>query len=71
MHDLIINTWYDCFVNLQKQVGSALGNISFTLDVWTDRNHKSYLAMTGHWISKDPTTKVLHLESALFTFHHL
>ena len=21
MHDLIINTWYDCFVNLQKQVG--------------------------------------------------
>lgn len=27
--------------------------------------------MTGHWISEDPTTKTLHLESALFAFHRL
>ena len=27
--------------------------------------------MTGHWISEDPTTKALHLESTLFTFHRL
>ncbi|KIM67370.1 hypothetical protein SCLCIDRAFT_68450, partial [Scleroderma citrinum Foug A] len=71
MHDLIINTWYDSFVDLQKQAKVALGNVSFTLDIWTDSKHKSYLAMTGHWISEDPDTKSLHLESALFAFHHL
>ncbi|KIM58216.1 hypothetical protein SCLCIDRAFT_85879, partial [Scleroderma citrinum Foug A] len=50
MHDLVINTWYDSFVDLQKQVKAALGNVSFTLDIWTNSNCKSYLAMTGHWI---------------------
>jgi len=27
--------------------------------------------MTGHWISEDPTTKVLHLECTLVAFHRL
>ncbi|KIM66088.1 hypothetical protein SCLCIDRAFT_40814, partial [Scleroderma citrinum Foug A] len=49
----------------------ALGNISFTANAWTDSNCRSYLAMTGHWISEDPTMKALHLESALFAFHCL
>ncbi|KIM51464.1 hypothetical protein SCLCIDRAFT_89914, partial [Scleroderma citrinum Foug A] len=50
MRDLVINTWYDSFVDLQKQVKAALGNVLFTSDIWTDSNCKSYLAMTGHWI---------------------
>ena len=56
---------------LLTHLKGALGNISFTTDIWSDSNLKSYLAMTGHWISEDPTTKVLHLECALIAFHRL
>ena len=48
-----------------------LSNISFTTDIWSDNNLMLYLAMTGHWISEDPTMKALHLECALVAFHWL
>ena len=47
----------------------AIGNISFTMDVWSDGNLWSYLALTAHWISEDPSTKSLHLESTLLGFY--
>ena len=29
-----------------------MGKISFTMDVWTDLNMKTYMAVTVHWLQK-------------------
>jgi hypothetical protein len=29
-----------------------MGKISFTMDLWTDFNMKSYMAVTAHWLQK-------------------
>jgi hypothetical protein len=31
----------------------AGGRISITTDAWSARNYKEFIAVTGHWISKD------------------
>ena len=58
---VVVCPWYQPWVASK----GMLSNISFTTDIWSDNNLKSYLAMTGHWISEDPTMKALHLECAL------
>jgi hypothetical protein len=29
-----------------------MGKISFTMDMWTDFNMKSYMAVTAHWLQQ-------------------
>ncbi|KAI6101149.1 hypothetical protein F5141DRAFT_1065919 [Pisolithus sp. B1] len=70
-HDIIIHLWYESFIQLQSNMRAGIGNISFTMDVWLDKAGVPYLAMTGHWINKDPVRKVLHLECGLLAFHWL
>lgn len=46
-----------------------MGDISFTLDLWSDKNRRSYLAITAHWVAKHSDTDALRLKTALIAFH--
>jgi hypothetical protein len=48
-----------------------VGRVSFTLDVWSDQNFRSHLAMTTHWIAEVEGASTLQLKSALIAFHQL
>src|SRR5216684_3165961 len=48
-----------------------MGWVSFTMDIWSDQNLQSYLAMTAHWIAKVEQTDGLKLRTVLIAFHCL
>src|SRR5258708_1846616 len=48
-----------------------MGQVSFTMDVWSDQNLQSYLAMTVHWIARVEQADGLKLRTVLITFHCL
>ena len=50
---------------------NAVGDISFTADIWSSDAQWPYLALTAHWIAEDSKTASLSLHSALIAFHHL
>lgn len=52
-------------------IQAAVGRISFTADLWSDPNLRSYLAMTAHWIARDRRSNALELKAALIAFHHV
>jgi hypothetical protein len=49
----------------------ALGRVSFTSDLWSDKNLRSYLCLTAHWIARNKRTGKLELKSALIAFHNV
>jgi hypothetical protein len=50
---------------------NAEGRCSFTLDLWSNANRSSYLAMTAHWMTCKKHTNALQLHSELIVFHHM
>jgi hypothetical protein len=48
-----------------------VGQISFTIDSWSDQSRKPYLAITAHWIAEHNDTGALRLKTALIAFHHI
>jgi hypothetical protein len=52
-------------------VQAAKGQISFTMDIWSDQNLRPYLAITAHWIAELEGMTALQLRMALISFHHL
>ncbi|KAF8056167.1 hypothetical protein FPV67DRAFT_1424809, partial [Lyophyllum atratum] len=46
----IIYTWKASFVQLKAELASAIGRVSFTMDMWSSRNRTSYLAITCHYL---------------------
>ena len=48
-----------------------MGQISFTMDMWSNRNRRSYLAITAHWIASIEDSTALRLKTALIAFHRL
>jgi hypothetical protein len=59
-------------LELQEHI-KAGGRISITTDAWGARNYKEFIAITGHWISKDWTQRsqlldVVHLIVGLYIF---
>jgi len=48
-----------------------MGQISFTLDTWSDQHHRSFLAVTAHWVASVGGSSALQLKIALIAFHHL
>lgn len=48
----------------------AVGQISFTADLWSSDNLNPYLAITAHWIGQEETSGGLHWYTALIAFHH-
>jgi hypothetical protein len=45
--------------------------VSITVDVWSNQNCQSFLAMTAHWVARVEGTTVLQLKTALIVFHNL
>ncbi|KAF9232931.1 hypothetical protein BU15DRAFT_25035, partial [Melanogaster broomeanus] len=66
---LIIQAWKSYFEVLKKDLAHALGNISYTSDIWSDDAQRPYLTMTMHWIGQELDKGQLRLQSALVTFH--
>ena len=50
---------------------AALGKISFTSDLWSDKNLRSYLCLTAHWMARNKRTRVLELRCVLVAFHNV
>lgn len=48
-----------------------MGQISFTIDAWSDQNRQSYLAITAHWIAQHTGSGALKLKTALIAFHRV
>lgn len=63
-HLLIV---FQLFLKIQ----AAMGQVSFTLDIWTGSNSRHYLAITAHWIAAAKGTSTLYLKAALIAFHQL
>ncbi|KAF9220538.1 hypothetical protein BS17DRAFT_649737, partial [Gyrodon lividus] len=65
----IIEAWQAYFAILKEELSHTLGNISYTLDIWSDDARRPYLVMTAHWIGQELDTGQLRLQSALVAFH--
>jgi hypothetical protein len=48
-----------------------MGQISFTIDAWSDQNRRPYLAITAHWIAQHTGSGALKLKTALIAFHRI
>ena len=58
---------YSHFFSIQ----AAMGQISFTLDTWSDQHCGSFLAVTAHWVVSVGGSSALQLKTALIAFHCL
>jgi len=57
--------WWHC---IDKK---SCGQISFTMDIWSNASLSLYLAVTSHWIAWDSNTNNnLSLKATLIGFHH-
>jgi hypothetical protein len=50
---------------------ASVGKVSFTSDLWSDRQRRSYMCITAHWIARSKRSHSLELKSALIAFHHV
>ncbi|KIM50573.1 hypothetical protein SCLCIDRAFT_85431, partial [Scleroderma citrinum Foug A] len=51
MQEMVLTAWTDHFEVLKKDlVVTAMGQVSFTASIWSDKLHCSYLGLTAHWI---------------------
>ena len=48
-----------------------MGQVSITVDIWSDQNRRPFLAMMAHWIAKDKGSTALELKTALIAFHRI
>jgi len=48
-----------------------MGQISFTLDTWSNQHCGSFLAVTAHWVTSVGGSSALQLKMALIAFHCL
>ncbi|KAF9222873.1 hypothetical protein BS17DRAFT_654123, partial [Gyrodon lividus] len=53
MCELILHNFGTMFAALQAELSMAMGEISFTADIWSSRSLNPYLAVTAHWIGQD------------------
>ena len=50
---------------------ASVGKVSFTSDLWSDRQRRSYMCITAHWIARSKRSHTLELKSTLIAFHHV
>ncbi|EMD38455.1 hypothetical protein CERSUDRAFT_37753, partial [Gelatoporia subvermispora B] len=53
MLQVIIDAYRKSYNELLKDVQSTLGRVSFTTDIWSDPNLRSYIAITVHYCARD------------------
>jgi hypothetical protein len=71
--DIKVCIYHMCRVDEELLIGiqdRTLGRISFTSDLWTDINQKSYMAVTAHYCALDARNH-LAVESRLVAFRHV
>jgi hypothetical protein len=61
--------YFVCWVKLYLFLQNSAGRISLTTDIWSNKQMRSYLAVTAHWLSINNTK--LTLRAALIGFHHM
>jgi hypothetical protein len=71
IRESIIKAWKAHFEILRKDLSAALGKVSCTADLWSDKNLRSYLCITTHWLAHNPVTDKLELRTALIAFHNV
>ncbi|KAI5896314.1 uncharacterized protein SCHCODRAFT_02471500, partial [Schizophyllum commune H4-8] len=42
--------YHEHLKKIKKDMAAAVGKVSTTMDVWTDSNMRSFMAITAHWI---------------------
>jgi hypothetical protein len=62
---------HSTYCSLTRNIQHAVGRVSFTTDIWSDKNRRPYLAITAHWIAKLEGTTSLQLKASLIAFHRL
>ncbi|KAF8547373.1 hypothetical protein OG21DRAFT_1527205 [Imleria badia] len=65
----IIKAWQDHFVVLKQDLANALGNMSFTANIWFSDTWMPYLAVTAHWIAGNTQT-LSNLKMSHFTVNN-
>jgi len=71
LREAIIETWESHFKALRLELADAVGKVSFTADLWSDKNLRSYLCITAHWIARNKRSSQLELKTALIAFHNV
>ncbi|KAF7328561.1 HAT family dimerization domain-containing protein [Mycena venus] len=46
----IIEVWDEHLAHLESEMATAIGKISTTMDLWTDRQKIPFMAVTAHWL---------------------
>ncbi|KAJ7833431.1 hypothetical protein B0H14DRAFT_3142591, partial [Mycena olivaceomarginata] len=46
----VIEIWDEHLNTLQEEMAGAIGMISTTMDLWSDRQKTPFMAITGHWL---------------------
>ncbi|KAJ6570023.1 hypothetical protein B0H10DRAFT_1733768, partial [Mycena sp. CBHHK59/15] len=65
---LIIDAWILYYTELKAELGSAIGLISFTGDIWSSQGLHPFLALTAHWLSRKGESDQVVLCQALLAF---
>jgi len=48
-----------------------VGQVLFTLDLWSDQGIQPFLAITAHWVARVNGTSSLQLKTSLIVFHRV
>ena len=71
LREAIIKAWESHFKALWLGLTDTVGKVSFTADLWSDKNLHSYLCITTHWIACNKHSNQLELKTALIMFHNV
>ncbi|KAI0245391.1 hypothetical protein BJV78DRAFT_1103733, partial [Lactifluus subvellereus] len=53
LRQCVIQRWVNEHVEINERLSCAIGNVSFTTDLWSNDNLRSFMALTAHWVSED------------------
>ncbi|KAG5649373.1 hypothetical protein H0H81_004256 [Sphagnurus paluster] len=65
----IMKAFKKYFQDLIDELQAALGDISFTADLWSSKTRYPYFAVTAHWVARKDPLNLLSLCSGLIAFH--
>ncbi|KAJ3558445.1 hypothetical protein NM688_g926 [Phlebia brevispora] len=67
----ILRKFQERFDRLKEMLKHAVGRVSFTTDMWSNAVLKGFMAITVHFITRDPKTGQLELQSELAAFRYV
>ncbi|KAF8632304.1 hypothetical protein AX17_004881 [Amanita inopinata Kibby_2008] len=69
----VIDTWKKWFEGLKEDFANCLGKKSYTIDLWSAKNRKSYICITAHYLTWQncETQEGLIFKHAVLAFHEV